>query len=276
MAISDILLGLFLTPAVLAVIADLAMDRSRRQAAAFGHEAWWDALGEITYSRLLAQAAVRFMRFPEIHAARGRPYLRFMAGGIAATSLAGVVFMAAGIALFASVPKSVAGHALSYFAVPGIALAVVSLVLGLTLFARIARASSLFAQLSYVVVLAAGTVALWLLLMSLGTWLEWQEKATPTVFGSEWFLAKAYMEYVREPPGRLISLTAALIVGLPAAPYIVQICLSMGCKSLRPILAPGAIRLIKNFADARPGAYALWALLFIIPAGLFRLTSGAL
>ena len=48
MAISDILLGLFLTPAVLAVIADLAMDRSRRQAAAFGHEAWWDALGEIT------------------------------------------------------------------------------------------------------------------------------------------------------------------------------------------------------------------------------------
>lgn len=112
--------------------------------------------------------------------------------------------------------------------------------------------------------------------MSLGTWLEWQEKATPTVFGSEWFLAEAYMEYVREPPGRLISLTAALIVGLPAAPYIVQICLSMGCKSLRPILAPGAIRLIKNFADARPGAYALWALLFIIPAGLFRLTSGAL
>lgn len=273
MALSDVLLVLLLTPAALTAVADAGMGRRRRAAAALAHATWWDRLGRVPYRRLAARAAEGFLRFPAVPLARRWPRLRFVIGGLATTGLVGAAFMGAGIALFASVPASAAGHALRYFLIPGLATATLSCFLGAALLARIARGSSLAAQLLYVVLLITQTVLLWLLLAYLGTWLEWQEKSTPTVFGSEWFLAEVYMEYVREPGGRLIALTTALVIGLPAALFITWIALAMGCKVLRPILAPALIRLVDNFATARPGAHALPALLLIVLAAAARAVS---
>ena len=42
---------------------------------------------------------------------------------------------------------------------------------------------------------------LWLAAMHAGAWFEWQVRRTPIAYGTDWFYAEMYHEYVREPGG---------------------------------------------------------------------------
>ncbi|NQU60388.1 MAG: hypothetical protein HQ512_04600 [Rhodospirillales bacterium] len=264
MMLADNLLVLILAPAILIVIADLGMGREQRQTAAFRHRSWWDNWRQTTFSGLMTDAAAGVLRFPAIPFANGWPRLQSISGWLTVAVLVGGAFFGAGIALMPSVSRAGLGHALNYFAIPIIGTALVSLTLAVMLFVLIKQASSIFKQLFYAVLLSLGTASLWVALMHLGTWFEWQYKRTPTAFGTEWFYAEVYMEYIREPTGQLISLTAALIIGLPAALFLVRMCFSIGCKILLPILAPVCSHLMDNFAAARKGVYAMAALIALL------------
>ena len=257
--------ALVLVFAVLVVIADLWADRDRRERMAAGHRAWWDRLRTVTYSRLMSDAASGFYGFPAIGTAIGTAvgWSRFYHVPIAfvAVGVVGAGSLVAGALLFAPDPDAVIGHALNFFAAPSAVVALAWLAVGAGLLSRIARAPSAPLQVLLVFLLAAGPILMWVVLMHMGTWLEWQYKRTPIPYGTEWFYAEAYMEYVREPAGLLVSLTAALIVGLPAVPCVLRVCVSAGGKCLGPVLAPLLGRPMAGMATARRGVLGLLALL---------------
>jgi len=270
MTLADIPLVLLAGLAVSVVIADLGMDRARRARLAADHEAWWRRLRRTPWSRIVAEAADRSRGPARMPREKGRPRLRFVAGGLAAAVLAAGGILTVGAFFVAKAPMAVVVHASTYFAFPGVVSALASLFLAGALFRRIGRATGVWGQLTLAVALVAGTAVLWIALMHAGTWLEWRHKRTPTVYGSEWFYAEAYMEYVREPPGLLVSVAAAVMVGLPAASFLARALLSMGGKLARPALAPVGERVARGFAGARPGAYAAGAVLLMIVVGLVR------
>ena len=268
MAFAEPFSALVLVFAVLVMIADLWADRDRRQRMAADHRAWWNSLRTATYSRLMSDAASGFYGMPGTGFAKGWPKFRVVAYGLVTVGVVGTGLLVTGALLFAPDPETVIGHVLNFFAAPSVVIALAWLAVGAGLLSRIAHAPSALLQVLFVFLLAAGAILMWVVLMHIGTWLEWQYKRTPIPYGTEWFYAEAYMEYVREPAGLLVSLTAALIVGLLAVPCVLRVCFLIGCKGLRPILAPVLTRLMDSFATARMGVYALSALLVVLIIGV--------
>jgi hypothetical protein len=216
----------------------------------------------------MSDAASGFYGMPGTGFAKGWPKFRVVAYGFVMIGVVGTGSLVTGALLFAPDPEAVIGHVLNFFAAPSVVVALAWLAVGAGLLSRIARAPSALLQVLLVFLLAAGAILMWVVLMHIGTWLEWQYKRTPIPYGTEWFYAEAYMEYVREPAGLLVSLTAALIVGLPAVPCVLRVCFLIGCKGLRPILAPVLTRLMDSFATARMGVYALSALFVVLIIGV--------
>ena len=48
---------------------------------------------------------------------------------------------------------------------------------------------------------------LWIASMHAGAWLEWRVRRTPIAYGTDWFYAEMYQEYVREPGGLVVAIT---------------------------------------------------------------------
>jgi len=253
--------SLALAFAVLVVIADLCASRDQRERILADHRAWWGRLQTATYCQLISNAAAGFYGFPAIKSAGGTARERSRFYQIAIAFLVLVMLatgsLIAGAALFAPDSQAVISHALSFFAVPSAAVALAWLVVVAGLLSTIARTSSAPLQILLVFLLAAGSLIMWVALMHLGTWFEWQIKRTPTAYGTEWFYAEVYMQYVREPAGRVVSLTAALIAVLPVAPCLLRILFLTACKFLRPVLSP----LLERMVSARKGVLGLLALL---------------
>ena len=58
---------------------------------------------------------------------------------------------------------------------------------------------------------------LWLAAMHAGAWFEWQVRRTPIAYGTDWFYAEMYSEYVREPGGLVLTASVAAAVTAPLA-----------------------------------------------------------
>ncbi|MEE8352042.1 MAG: hypothetical protein V3R37_07640 [Rhodospirillales bacterium] len=268
MTFSEPFSALVLTSAVLVVIIDLWADGDRRKRMVTGHRIWWDRLRSVTHSRLMSEAASGFYGFPAIKIVEGRSRFSHIVVAFVAVGVAGTGSLVAGALLFAPDPEGVIRHALNYFAVPSAIIVLAWLAAGAGLLSWIARASSAPLQVLFVILLGTGAILMWVVLMHMGTWLEWQYKRTPIPYGTEWFYAEVYMEYAREPLGRLVSLTAALIVGLPALPCVLRSWVSTGCKCLEPFLAPLLGQLMAGLATARRGVLGALMVLIALLTGV--------
>jgi len=268
MAFSEPFQALVLAFAVMVVTIDLWTDGDHRQRMATEHRAWWDRLRSATYSRLMSDAACGFYGLPAIKIAEGRSRLFHIVIAFVAIGLIGASFLVAGALLFAPDPKAVFSHVLNFFVAPSAVVVLFWLTAVAGLLSRIARVPFAPQQVFLFFILAAGAILMWSALMHMGTWVEWQHKRTATGYGTEWFYAEVYMEYIREPVGRLVTLTAALIVGLPAVPCVLRICFSAGCKVLRPVLEPLLGHLIGGISKARRGVLGVFALLIALLAGV--------
>ena len=70
---------------------------------------------------------------------------------------------------------------------------------------------------------------LWLAAMHAGAWFEWQVRRTPIAYGTDWFYAEMYHEYVREPGGLVLTVSIATAV---TAPLAVVLAAWMACACL--------------------------------------------
>jgi hypothetical protein len=81
-------------------------------------------------------------------------------------------------------------------------------------------------------------VVLWVAVMHAGTWLEWRHGRSPLAWGSEWFYAEIYHEYLGWGRGAAISFAMAVILLLPPLPFVIAAVSGSLLKFLAPGLAP--------------------------------------
>ena len=73
---------------------------------------------------------------------------------------------------------------------------------------------------------------LWLAAMHAGAWFEWQVRRTPIAYGTDWFYAEMYHEYVREPGGLVLTISIATAVTAPLA-AVLAAWMACACLSRR-------------------------------------------
>ena len=173
-----------------------------------------------------AQNTSAFQSLPTRHSARIRRWVagdenrslfgaRPLAAGILGALTASALVL--GLGAWALGDGRILAHAVRHFAAPGLVVGSLAVVSTYAVIMLTAKPRSVFAGLGLPILLIGFGVVAWLVLMHAGTWLEWQTKRTPVAWGSEWFYAEAYLEYLREPAGRVISIAAAvLVLGLAA------------------------------------------------------------
>ncbi len=102
-----------------------------------------------------------------------------------------------------------------YFHAPLIVAGLFAALLSTWLYARlkIARNRGLSALL--ILTALTGAVLLWVLAMHAGLWLEWSNRRSALAYGSDWFYAEVYFDYLRGGRGSAVSIAAGAAILLP-------------------------------------------------------------
>ena len=141
--------------------------------------------------------------------------LRALAAAGAATAIAALV-AAAGSALAGDSGTRLL-RALPHYAAPGLAAGWIAVALAAIHLRSLARDAS---RIGIAVRTAAHLCApplLWFAAMHAGAWFEWQVRRTPIAWGTDWFYAEMYHEYLREPGGLVLTASIAAAVTMPLA-----------------------------------------------------------
>ena len=139
-------------------------------------------------------------------------------------AMAGAFAVAAVASLTAATGAAIAGdsgarllRALPHYAAPALAAGWIAAALAALHLRSLARAATLAGAAIRTAAHLCAPPVLWLAAMHAGAWLEWQVRRTPIAYGTEWFYAEMYNEYVREPGGLALTLGVAAAVTAPLA-----------------------------------------------------------
>ena len=137
-------------------------------------------------------------------------------------AMAGAFAVAAVASLTAATGAAIAGdsgarllRALPHYAAPALAAGWIAAALAALHLRSLARTATLAGAAIRTAAHLCAPPVLWLAAMHAGAWLEWQVRRTPIAYGTEWFYAEMYNEYVREPGGLALTLGVAAAVTAP-------------------------------------------------------------
>ena len=244
--------------AALVVAADLGLGPHRRRLIAEGARAWWAGVAENPLSRPVGRTAERARAGFRRLLGPGSRLHQHLGAGMLAALIGGTVLVVGAFAVSPD-PRTTIVHGARYFGAPVVFFGWAALS-GTFLFAGlIGRARSLAGQCLLLLVHGAGAAGLWVMVVHAGTWIEWQEKSTPTVYGTEFFYAEAYINYMREPIWWPVTAAVTAVVALPAAVLIVPVLLTVMGKLLHPVAAPASRLLLGAFEKAPRGLFSIVA-----------------
>ncbi|MDH3282972.1 MAG: hypothetical protein OEQ18_17855 [Gammaproteobacteria bacterium] len=241
------------------VILDLVLPRATRRA--------WEARLAVhadtapAFHAVLPSASARARRCLAGGEDRSLFAVRPLASGLLAASAAGALVLGLGSAALGD--AGVFTHGVRHFAIPGLAVGLLSLVGTYAVIIGAAPPRSLLASLGLLLVAVGLGILAWLTLMHAATWLEWQTKRTAVAWGSEWFYAEAYLAYLREPAGRVISIAAAVVVGGVAVWWLGEVAFGL-VAALAPRLGRAALAIsarVPRGAIAAGVGILLWMVL---------------
>ena len=106
-------------------------------------------------------------------------------------------------------------RALPHYAAPALAAGCIAAALAALHLRSLARTTTIAGVAIRTAAHLCAPPVLWLAAMHTGAWLEWQVRRTPIAYGTEWFYAEMYNEYVREPGGLALTLGVAAAVTAP-------------------------------------------------------------
>ena len=106
-------------------------------------------------------------------------------------------------------------RALPHYAAPALAAGWIAAALAALHLRSLARFATLAGAAIRTAAHLVGPPVLWLAAMYAGAWFEWQVRRTPIAYGTDWFYAEMYNEYVREPGGLALTLGVAAAVTAP-------------------------------------------------------------
>ena len=140
----------------------------------------------------------------------------------AAGVLAAAIVVVAVAVLTAAAGAATAGdsgarllRALPHYAPPALAAGWIAAALAALHLRALARFGTLAGAAIRTAAHLCAPPVLWLAAMHAGAWFEWQVRRTPIAYGTEWFYAEMYNEYVREPGGLALTLGVAAAVAAP-------------------------------------------------------------
>lgn len=153
------------------------------------------------------------------HACAGRP-----GPGRLLRALAAAFAVAAVTALAAAAGATIAGdsgarlvRALPHYAAPALVAGWFAAALAVLYLKSLAQHPTLVGAWIRTVAHLCALPALWLAAMHAGAWFEWQVRRTPIAYGTDWFYAEMYHEYLREPGGMVLTVSVAAAVTAPLA-----------------------------------------------------------
>ena len=147
--------------------------------------------------------------------------------------LAAAIGVAAVAALAAVAGVAIAGdsgaqllRALPHYAASALAAGWIAAALAALHLKSLARTTTLTGAAIRTAAHLCAPPVLWLTAMHAGAWFEWQVRRTPIAYGTDWFYAEMYNEYVREPGGLVLSVSVAAAV---TAPLVAMLAAWMVC-----------------------------------------------
>ena len=159
-------------------------------------------------------------------------------------ALAAAFAVAAVASLTAATGAAIAGdsgarllRALPHYAAPALAAGWIAAALAALHLRALARFATLAGAAIRTALHLCAPPVLWLAAMHVGAWFEWQVRRTPIAYGTDWFYAEMYNEYVREPGGLVLTLSVAAAVTTPLAAVLVA-WIACACLSARKKAAP--------------------------------------
>ena len=152
-------------------------------------------------------------------------------GAACVVAVVAVVTAAAGAALAGDSGARLA-RALPHYAVPALAAGWIAAALALLHLRSLARTPTLAGAGIRTAAHLCAPPLLWLAAMHAGAWLEWQVRRTPIAWGTDWFYAEMYHEYVREPGGLVVSASVGAAVSAPLA-SVLAAWIACACRPCR-------------------------------------------
>ena len=106
-------------------------------------------------------------------------------------------------------------RALPHYAGPALAAGWTAAALAALHLQALARSANLARAWTLTAAHLCAPPVLWLAAMHAGAWFEWQVRRTPIAYGTDWFYAEMYYEYVHEPGGLVLTVSIAVLVTAP-------------------------------------------------------------
>ena len=192
-------------------------------------------LREISFVRLIEDQSARYCQLmASVFLGRART-LSFLGFTLVAITLMSCVALFLGAILIADEPHRIIVHAATYFGVPTVAFGWLALIVTSAMLYVARRQFSPAIRLMLLIAYFFTLAGLWVALMHVGTWLEWRRNPSPLGYATQWFYAQVYLEYFREPAGRLISVITGLVILSPMLALMGWLCIVAIAKLLQPL-----------------------------------------
>ena len=163
-----------------------------------------------------------------------RRLLRALAAATAVTAMAAIV-AAAGAAIAGDSGVRLL-RALPHYAAPALAAGGIAAALAALHLQSLARSASLVRAWIGTMAHLCVPPLLWLAAMHAGAWFEWQVRRTPIAYGTDWFYAEMYHEYIRDPGGMVLTVSVAAAV---TAPLVAVLVAWLACACRPPLQRQG-------------------------------------
>ena len=148
-------------------------------------------------------------------------------------ALAAAIAVAGVATITAALGAAIAGdggarllRALPHYTVPALVAGCIAVALAALYLRSLAGGPSLAGAATRTAAHLCAPPMLWLAAMHAGAWFEWQVRRTPIAYGTDWFYAEMYHEYVREPGGLVLT---ASVVAAVAAPLVTVLAAWIAC-----------------------------------------------
>ena len=237
--------GLVLAVALAAL--DLGCDRQCRAVLRARAESAWKRLRGSSYGEIVHAAAALGHRVLGRLLGEGVLAPRCVLRALLVTALLAAASLGAGAWLPHQSWREALHLATRYFLLPGMLIGALALLLTRGILGMASHRRSFAVAGALLLALLCALVALWLAVMHAGTWLEWQQGRSPVAWGSEWFYAELYHEYLDWGHGAAVSFAVAVMLLLPPAPFAIVAVSGSLLRLLAPVLAPLSVAFASMF-----------------------------
>lgn len=192
-----------------------------------------------------------------------RKPLRFPARVAGASVLLALVSLALATGVMDVSWRDTLDRAMRYYALPTVVAGASALALLYLYLERVRAWGSPWRSVAALLAFAVALLVIWLAAMHAGTWHEWQYRRSAVGYGTPWFYAEVYHEYLVNGIGAAVSFALGLTLLIPIGAYALMLLGLLIVRLAAPLLAPASMRVAARLARSRRGAASVVVLIAV-------------